>query len=139
MNFKEIHIGKLIKARVTELDISEDRITNFLKIPLTEVEKMYTQDDISVSFLLRWSKLLEYDFFRIYCHHLILYAPPARKTKEESPGPDALPVFRKYLYSQELISFILEQIKSGEMTKSQVIKEYRIPKSTLSKWELKYS
>jgi len=50
-----------------------------------------------------------------------------------------LPVFRKNIYSQELISFILEQIESGEMTGNQVVKEYGIPKSTLSRWNFKYS
>ncbi|MCL8538633.1 transposase [Chryseobacterium gallinarum] len=139
MNFKEIHIGKLIRARVDELDIDNSRIINFLKLPLEEIEKMYTQDDISVGFLLRWSKLLEYDFFRIYSHHLILYAPPSNNLKIESSLSTTLPVFRKNIYSQELIAFILEQINSGEMTKQQVIDEYRIPKTTLHRWELKYS
>ena len=29
----------------------------------------------------KWSKILEYDFFRIYTQHLILYAPPSAETK----------------------------------------------------------
>ncbi|MBV8326525.1 transposase [Chryseobacterium sp.] len=140
MNFKEIHIGKLIKARVAETGINEDRIVNFFKLPLVDIEQMYNNHTISVDILLRWSKILEYDFFRLYSHHLILYAPPSKRTKsKEVVRPSPLPVFRKNIYSQELIEFILEQIENGEMTRDQVVGEYRIPKSTLCRWELKYS
>ncbi|AZA82628.1 transposase [Chryseobacterium lactis] len=140
MNFKEIHIGKLIKIKVEELEINEDRISNFFKLPITEIRLMYDSQNISTDHLLRWCKLLEYDFFRLYSHHLILYAPlSAKSNSKETKSSSSLPVFRKNIYSRELISFILEQIESGEMTKNQVITEYRIPKSTLNKWSLKYS
>ena len=140
MNFKEIHIGELIKTRVDELKVSEERLVNFFKLPLEDIVQVYNSCGISVESLLRWSKILEYDFFRLYSHHLILYAPPSKKIKPgESARSNALPVFRKNIYSQELIGFILEQIGSGEMTRDQVVQEYRIPKSTLCRWELKYS
>lgn len=140
MNFKEFHIGKLIKTKVDELGVSEDRIINFFKLPMLEIEVMYADHDILVDNLLKWSKLLEYDFFRLYSHHLILYAPPSGNTSSKgTANSSSLPIFRKNVYSQELIDFVLEQIKSGEMTKNQVIKEYKIPKSTLNKWEVKYS
>ena len=38
-------------------------------------------------FFSKWSKILEYDFFRIYSQHLILYAPPSaneNKSKKEN-------------------------------------------------------
>ncbi|MBL3547902.1 MULTISPECIES: transposase [Chryseobacterium] len=137
MNFKDIHIGQLIKLRIEESGLNEDRIVNFFKLPLAEIEAMYEKQDISVEHLLRWCKILEYDFFRLYSHHLILYSPLSKNIKSNTTN--ALPVFRKNIYSQELISFILEQIESGEMTGNQVVKEYGIPKSTLSRWNFKYS
>lgn len=140
MNFKEFHIGELIKARVDELKVPKDRISNFFDLSVMEVELMYGKRDILIQDLLKWSKLLEYDFFRLYSHHLILYAPPSKGLGgKKTTANSALPLFRKNVYSQELIRFVLEQITSGEMTRKQVVEQYRIPKSTLCKWESKYS
>ncbi|WP_308004995.1 helix-turn-helix domain-containing protein [uncultured Chryseobacterium sp.] len=101
---------------------------------------MFASKSIDSDMLLRWSKHLEYDFFRLYSHHLILYAPVATlsHTSNTQNKNSALPVFRKNLYTQEIIDFILEMINSGEMTRQQVIDEYRIPKTTLYKWISKY-
>ncbi len=74
-NFKNIHIGKFIQLRVNESNIDLPRICNFMKCTETEINEMYTQENLSTEVLLRWSKLLEYDFFRLYSQHLILYAP----------------------------------------------------------------
>ena len=41
MNFKEIHIGNLIKQAVTESGIEISRICNFFKYNQEEIEKMY--------------------------------------------------------------------------------------------------
>ncbi|MET3036823.1 transposase [Chryseobacterium sp. NRRL B-14859] len=139
MNFKDIYIGELIKMKIQESGMSEDRIFNFFKLPVAEIEEMYNSKDISVESLLKWSKLLGYDFFRLYSHHLILYSPPSKTIKSNTSNTSSLPIFRKNVYSQELIDFILEQISNGEMTKNQIVEEYRIPKTTLFKWILKYS
>ena len=84
MNFKSIHIGILINKAVTESGTEMSRICNFFKCTEEEIQEMYTQENLSTDVLLKWCKLLEYDFFRIYSHHLILYAPvsaPREKTK----------------------------------------------------------
>ncbi|MGU3376560.1 transposase [Chryseobacterium sp. M5A1_1a] len=141
-NFKSIHIGSLIQQKVEESAIETDRICNFLKCSEMEIEKMYNEMDLPTNTLLLWSKLLEYDFFRIYTQHLILYSPPSLLySKEQKPeNQNALiPKFRKNIYTIELIDFILEMIQTGEKTKSQVINEYGIPKTTLFKWIQKYS
>lgn len=132
MNFKEIHIGTLINQLVTERDIEITRICNFMKCTQEEMEQMYKVKSLDADILLRWSKLLEYDFFRIYSQHLILYAPPSKEKKEGIKS--VLPQFRKNIYTQEIIDFILERIEKGEMTKQDVISEYKIPKTTLYKW-----
>ena len=137
MNFKDIHIGQMIKALVAEKEIESLRIRNFLKCTSEQVQQIYLSKSIDVENLLKWSKLLEYDFFRIYSQHLILYAPPAASEKTKSKSK-TLPKFRKNIYTKEVIDFILDQINTNKMTKNQVIERYKIPKTTLYKWLNKY-
>ena len=139
MNFKEIHIGSLLNQLVTESGIEVSRICNFLKCTKKEISKMYESKSLDTELLLRWSKLLEYDFFRIYSQHLILYAPISADEKANQQNVNtSLPQFRKNIYTKEIIDFILEQIEKKEMTKNQIIKRYRIPKTTLYKWISKH-
>ncbi|WP_346984880.1 hypothetical protein [Chryseobacterium sp. POE27] len=49
-----------------------------------------------------------------------------------------LPNFRKSIYTREVIDFIVELIENEEKTMPQIVKEYRIPKSTLHRWTKKY-
>jgi len=142
MNFKEIHMGLLIEKRVSEKEIEITRISKFLGCTENEITKMYKSKDLNTEILLRWSKLLEYDFFRIYSQHLMLYAPSNNSVKAVTgigeKKNSSLPVFRKNIYTRDVILFILEMITSGEKTISQIISEYRIPKTTLYKWINKY-
>jgi|SRR5690606_18363471 len=135
MNFKDIHIGTLINHAVTDSGIEISRICNFFKCTPADVYVMFESKTIDTEILLKWSKLLEYDFFRIYTQHMILYAPPSADNPATNSG---LPKFRKNIYTKEIIEFILEQLESGEMTRKQVIERYRIPKTTLYKWISKY-
>lgn len=135
-NFKNIHIGQLIRLRVIEKKIEIKRICNFLKCDEDEVNKMYKSKDLATNTLLHWSKLLEYDFFRMYTQHLILYSPPCNKKR--SQDDNKLPVFRKNVYTKEIIDFILDLVNKGEKTKIQIMEEYNIPKTTLYKWLIKY-
>lgn len=138
MNFKNIHIGSLIYQRTVECDINSDRISNFINCTEDEIIKMYNAKSLDAETLLKWSKLLEYDFFRIYSQHLILYAPPANPGNHPKKEKSALPVFRKNIYTKEMISFILEQIATGKKTRLQVMEDYKIPKATLYNWINKY-
>ncbi|SDI32082.1 transposase [Chryseobacterium jejuense] len=141
MNYKNIHIGNLIEKAVSESNITLSRICNFFHCTEKEVHKMYSSSSLDTEFLLKWSKLLEYDFFRIYSQHLILYAPASPKMKNASSEEKktALPRFRKNIYTREVIDFVLEQIKNGEMTREEIVIRYKIPKTTLHKWINKYS
>lgn len=138
LNFKEIHIGELIHTHVKENVLDMRRICNFMDCNEQEIEEMYKQADLPTNILLKWSKLLEYDFFRIYSQHLTLYAPPKSSDKGKVTTKSSLPVFRKSLYTKEIISFILELHDSGKKTKKEIIEEYNIPKTTLYKWLAKY-
>ena len=134
MLYKEIHIGQFIKNRVDELEISSERVCSFLKKDEDAVEEIYNSKSIDTDLLLRCSKLLEYDFFRLYSSHLILYAPPSAIDKSKNQKSDKIPYFRKNIYTQEIKDFIIGKIQSGEMTHSEIIQEYSIPKSTLHRW-----
>lgn len=139
-DFKDIHIGACIKERCESLGISMIRVCNFLNITDDEVYEMFMQKSLDTEVLLRWSKLLEYDFFRIYTQHIIIFAPQANMGYNTvSPKKDSsLPQFRKNVYTKEVIDFVLELISTGQKTKQQVIEEYKIPKTTLYKWASKY-
>lgn len=141
MNYKSIHIGALIKQRVTERRIEISRVCNFMKLTKEEVEDMYNKESIDSELLLKWSKLLEYDFFRVYSQHLILYAPIGKDiytNDVENNNKSSLPRFRKNVYTKEVIDYILNKIEIGEMKSSEVIERYHIPKTTLYKWISKY-
>lgn len=138
-NFKEIHIGKVLQIRVEELNISEERIAHFINCEKKNIGKFYESESIDTKILLRWSKLLKYDFFRFYSQHLILYAPSESTSSAGKTTKLSLPEFRKNIYTKEMIDFILEMINTGKKTKIQVVEEYRIPKTTLYKWIKKYS
>ena len=105
---------------------------------------MYTQENLSTDVLLKWCKLLEYDFFRIYSQHLILYAPVSAPNenrslrKAQTNKKTTLPQFRKNIYTKEIIDFILEQISTKKMTINEVLGKYKIPKTTLYKWISKH-
>lgn len=116
MNFKEIHIGSIISRRVEEIEIDKLRICNFLKCTEEELTEMYLSNDLDSGILLRWSKLLEYDLFRIYSQHLILFAPPSSTNynKSDKKKKSSLPIFRKNIYTKEVIDFILKLISTGE-------------------------
>ncbi|MDH6254125.1 hypothetical protein M2347_003852 [Chryseobacterium sp. H1D6B] len=139
-NLKNIHIGTFIERRVNESEIPASRICNFFKCDEEQLEKMYQRDSLDSNTILKWSKLLEYDFFRLYSQHLIFYSP------QESIGynntvnskKSVLPEFKKNIYTKEMINFILELIKTNQKTKTQIISEYNIPKTTLFNWLKKY-
>ncbi|WP_317043359.1 hypothetical protein [Chryseobacterium joostei] len=85
---------------------------------------MFLQKQTDIAALLKWCKLLEYDFFRVYFQHLLLYSPPARhnygtviKEKESQ-----LPKFRKSIYTKEVIDFIFESIENKKI-EEQIISE----------------
>ncbi|MGI9581667.1 transposase [Chryseobacterium sp. RRHN12] len=133
MNIKNIHIGSLVQSKVEEYQIPIERISRFLNSTEDEVERMYHAKSIDTDVLLKWCKLLKFDFFRFYTGHLILYAPQARIDNALTQKENTL-VFRKSIYTQEVKDFILDKIKTGKMTANDVVKRYKIPKTTLNKW-----
>lgn len=132
-NFKNIKIGFLVKKRMDELCLDDLFIMKSLNISSEALENIYQSENISTDILLKLSKLLKYDFFRIYSQHLMLYLSSSNFKNSKQ-----LPQFRKNMYTKEIVDFILELIENKEKTRQQVINEYRIPKTTLYKWLSKY-
>ncbi|MDQ1856032.1 MULTISPECIES: transposase [unclassified Chryseobacterium] len=135
-NLKDIHIGTLVREYVNEQGIDMNRICRFLHSTENEILEMYSMKSLDADVLLKWAKLLKYDFFRLYSSHLILYAPVGRQNKNEVKSK--LPQFRKSLYTKEIIDFILELLADKKKTPVEIINQYGIPKSTLNKWISKY-
>ncbi|MCT2563221.1 transposase [Chryseobacterium herbae] len=133
MNLRDIHIGSFVKAKAEELEIPVARIMNFLNCTEAEIQEMYGQESMDTKKLLRWSKLLHFDFFRIYTGHLILYSPPLKTDRSIKIESSTLE-FRKSVYTEEVKSFILNKILSKQMTTTEVLTKYKIPKTTLYKW-----
>lgn len=138
MNFKEIHIGSVINQCITESEIGMSRICNFLDCSEKDVKDMLKSESLDANLLLKWSKLLKYDLFRIYNQHLILFSPSSTKRTVSKNDRSTLPQFRKNIYTREIIDFVLGLIDSREKTIQQVITDYNIPKTTLHKWISKY-
>ena len=137
--YKNIHIGELIANLVEDRQIDVERITKFMKISVENIQEVYMQKSIDTEQLLLWSKLLEYDFFRIYSQHLLMYAPSASSTEKKSSNPNvSVPQFKKSLYTTEIVKFILELVESGEISKTEIIEKYNIPRTTLYKWIKKH-
>lgn len=134
-NFKNIHMGEFIRLRAMECGIEDIRVCNFIKCTIEDLKKIYSSKSLDTDILLRLSKIFEYDFFRIYSQHLILYAPIGNiTTTRNNQYASKLPKFRKNIYTKEIIDFILSLIESGRKTKQDIIEEYKIPKTTLYKW-----
>jgi len=133
MNLKQIHIGSLVKAKAEELRMSSERIMNYLQCTENEIEEMYLKESMETRKLLRWSKLLHFDFFRVYTGHLILYAPSSRLPNRIKVQDTTL-TFRKSVYTEEVKTFILDKITKGEMTEKEIMIKYKIPKTTIFRW-----
>lgn len=133
MIYKNIHIGQLIEQKWKEENISIERTTNFLKCSENDIKAMFNNGEICTKDLLSWSKLLEYDFFRLYSQHLILYAPV--KSEENQPKMKSnLPEFKKNIYTKEVIDFLVGLVVDKKCSSGEVIDKYKIPKTTFYKW-----
>lgn len=116
-NFLKIDIGSLICRLVAEKGLETLRICSFFSCKEEDIIKMYNAQSLDTELLLKWSKILEYDFFRIYTQHLILYAP--QSSQSDAKKTTSLPAFRKNVYTKEIIEFILEEIACGKITKKE--------------------
>lgn len=140
MDYKNISIGSLIEERIKELDIDMERLLKFVGISNEQLQRIISDNNVDADTLLRFCKILEYDFFRLYSQHLILFSPVSKKNIQgNNENSQILPTVRKQLYTKEIIMFILKRYESKSMSVQQIITDYNIPKTTLYRWINKYS
>lgn len=143
MDLKQINIGQLLENSVKENHIKIESLCGFFNCEAKHIEQMYSSDALNTDILIKWSQLLQYDFFRLYSQHLVLYAPPNangyNKVEIKKKVHTQELQVRKNIYTKEIIEFIIRRINKGEMTREEIISKYRIPKTTLYKWLNKYS
>lgn len=134
----EIHIGKLILEACLALQITDERMENFFSMPYAEVENMFAQEHLSTDLLLKWSKLLKFDFFRIYSEHLMMFhGISAKLFKDHSHIATGLDV-RKNLYTPEIKQFIVNKVQTNQMTIPEAIERYGVGRTTLFRWIAKF-
>lgn len=141
MDYKNIHIGSHIKHIADLRELSISRACLFLKCNYEDIKEMYTKKSLDSDLLLRWCKLLDYNFFMFYHSHLQMYKPSASIAKlkniELSNDERQNYVFRKNLYMPEIIDWLLRKLDQGELTVKEIIEIYNIPKTTIYRWKKK--
>ena len=138
MDYKKIHIGKHIKYVAEFKNLSISRACVFLKCSHQDILEMYTKESIECNLLVKWCKLLDYNFFMFYHSHLQLYKPSAAIAKLssiEKQQPEIRNyIFKKNLYMPEIIDWIIEKFNSNELTIKEIIEDYNIPRTTIYRW-----
>lgn len=136
-------MGKHLKIISEVKDLSLSRACLFLNCSKDDIYTMYQQPSLDSSTLLRWCKLLDYNFFMIYHTHLQMFTPSAATAKiTRNPKDQKIQKsynFKKNLYSPEIIKWLLEQMESKKMSVAQIIDRYSIPRTTIYRWKKKYA
>lgn len=68
---EQIHIGKIIQAKVEEKNLSIVSFARMLSCSRTNVYKIFERTSIDTNLLERISKVLNYDFFLEYSQNII--------------------------------------------------------------------
>lgn len=143
LDYKQIHIGNHIKTIAELKELSISRACLFLKCSHKDIQDMYLKETLDSGLLLRWCKLLDYNFFMFYHTHLQLHAPSAAKAKVKTKESDKLKSevkpndydFKKNLYMPELIDWIVNKLHKEEISIQQAMDRYQIPKTTIYRWK----
>lgn len=134
-NIKQINIGSEIESVVKQKNIDLERICKFFNLEEEDINAMYAAESLDTEILLKWCKLVKYDFFRVYLAHLQIFAPDATTTKISKPNSTTPEVsFKKKIYTPTIKKFILDSIENKTLTKLEAIDKYKIPKTTLYRW-----
>ena len=143
--YRNIHIGKYIKLRMTEIGMDQGTLAGKLRQSPEQLQGIFSSGDITCHQLLKISRILSYDFFRIYSMNIILYSPPnmgfaIKPEKGQRKGNGTrMPNFIKNTYTPQVISYIVSLYRSGELSAAEMTQKYRIPKTTLYRWLKKYN
>jgi hypothetical protein len=137
---RNIHIGAIINEVIQIKKISIDELKIKMGCTTRILNKYLDSKTMDSSTLLKWSKVLKYDFFRLYSSHLMLHHGISNTLSNKMVDVQVEGIhIRKNVYTKELIEFLVNKVNSKEMSISQVISTYGIPKTTFYKWLQKYS
>lgn len=132
-NFKKIHIGYVLKSIVYERKLEEEDVLKYFKITKETLDEIYNTHNVTLDELLKWSKFLRFDLFRIFSMHLMLHHGISITKSKKKDGNAGISI-RKNVYTQEIKVFVVSQIRNEEISVPDAIKKYSIPKTTLYKW-----
>jgi hypothetical protein len=136
---RNVNIGLIINEVIKIKKVKLYQFASNLGVSRTELNKYLKSESIDTMILLKISKILRYDFFRLYSSHLMLHhgiSNNLNRNKQEFiiQGIN----IRKNVYTKEMVSFLILKVRSNEMKANEVIKRYGIPKTTFYKWLQKY-
>lgn len=132
-NFKKIHIGYVLKSIVYERNLEEEYVLKYFKITKETLDEIYNTKNVKLDELLKWSKFLRFDLFRLFSMHLMLHHGISITKSMKADGNAGISI-RKNVYTQEIKVFVVNQIRNEEISVTDAIKKYSIPKTTLYKW-----
>lgn len=136
---RDIHIGNIISFVIIEKKFSFDEIKIKMGSSTRTINRMLNASSIDTATLLRWSKVLKYDFFRLYSSHLMLHHGISNTISKKTDNIEIEGIhIRKNVYTKELIQFVVNKVRNKEMSTKQVISKYGIPKTTFYKWLQKH-
>lgn len=136
---RNIHIGSIIKEVIQEKKVNIEELKLKIGYSTFAINNLFDSKSIDSMELLKWSKALRYDFFRLYSSHLMFHhgisnSPSKKLDTIEIEGVQ----IQKNAYTKELVQFLVNKVRNYEMNSSQVINQYGIPKTTFYKWLQKY-
>jgi hypothetical protein len=136
---RNIHIGEIISKIIIEKKINMNELKARMGMSTSTINKMLISKSLDASVMLKWSKVLRYDFFRLYSSHLMLHHGISNALTKKTKDANIQGIhIRKNVYTKDIINFLVHKVGSNEMTPMEVINQYAIPKTTFYKWLQKY-
>lgn len=136
---RNLHIGEIISKIIIEKKMKTADIKSKMRITTRTLNKMLSAKSMDASDMLKWSKVLRYDFFRLYSSHLMLHHGISNTLTRKTDPLNVQGIhIRKNVYTKDLIQFLVNKVRNKEMTAMEIINQYAIPKTTFYKWLQKY-
>jgi predicted transcriptional regulator len=136
---RDIHIGDIISKILEIKRINKKDFGQSIDASIFEIKNILKGKSMDTNLLLKCSKVLRYDFFRLYSSHLMLHhgISNSMSNKKEQNNIDGINI-RKNVYTKELILYLISKVRNKEMTTKEVINKFGIPRTTFYKWLQKY-
>lgn len=68
IELKDVHIGRAIKKRFDELELTKTEFGHRIGVPQQHINRIFERDSIDTKRLARICQALDYDFFQLYSH-----------------------------------------------------------------------